>query len=157
MKILKNVSCEYDRRVVETQLCKLRGTYANFYETVENSPTQGQLNPRKKYDKKWHLGHFFPQQIFFRGSGLVYITRNLTQPNYPQTPYYWVAVVLWCGPRMTFCYGRGKALSVTYFRSTKHSILHLYLHRLITYVVFDHLMHGVAPITRSSGWKPRTI
>ena len=71
MKILKNVSCEYDRRVVETQLCKLRGTYANFYETVENSPTQGQLNPRKKYDKKWHLGHFFPQQIFFRGSGLV--------------------------------------------------------------------------------------
>ena len=26
MKILKNVSCEYDRWVVETQLCKLRGT-----------------------------------------------------------------------------------------------------------------------------------
>ena len=26
IKILKNVSCEYDRWVVETQLCKLRGT-----------------------------------------------------------------------------------------------------------------------------------
>ena len=26
IKILKNLSCEYDRWVVETQLCKLRGT-----------------------------------------------------------------------------------------------------------------------------------
>ena len=30
IKILKNVSCEYDRWVVETQLCKLRGTSDTF-------------------------------------------------------------------------------------------------------------------------------
>ena len=41
-----------------------------------------------------HLGHFFPRQIFFRGLGLILYrkqtTRNPTQPNSPQTPYYLV-------------------------------------------------------------------
>ena len=57
-----------------------------------NSPTQGQPNPSEKLPQKWHLGHFFPQQIFFRGLGLILyrkqITRNLTQSNSPQTTYY---------------------------------------------------------------------
>ena len=38
------------------------------------------------------MGHFLPQQIMFRGLGLVshrkHTTRNLTQPNSPTTPYY---------------------------------------------------------------------
>ena len=54
-----------------------------------NSPTQGQPNPGK-FGLKWHLIHFFPQQLFFRGLGLVLYgkqtTRNPTHPDYPQTP-----------------------------------------------------------------------
>ena len=37
------------------------------------------------------MGHFFPQQIFFRGLGLVLYrkqtTRNITESNSPPTPY----------------------------------------------------------------------
>ena len=38
------------------------------------------------------MGHFFPQQIIFRGLGLILYrkqnARNPTEPNSPQTPYY---------------------------------------------------------------------
>ena len=52
--MLKNVNCEYDRWVVETQLCKLRDTsdtlvgihiQVNIVMKPTNSPTQGQPNP----------------------------------------------------------------------------------------------------------------
>ena len=53
---------------------------------------QPQANPtQEKLGQKWLLGHFSPQHIIFHGLGLVLYrkqtTRNLTQPNSPQTPY----------------------------------------------------------------------
>ena len=66
------------------------GNHINISMKPTNSPTQGQHNP-KKIRLKWHLGHFFPQQIFFRGLGLILYrkqtTRNPTKQNSPQTPY----------------------------------------------------------------------
>ena len=60
-----------------------------------NSPTQGQPNPRKNRLKSGIWATFFPQQIVFRGLGLVLYrkqtTRNLTQPHSAQTP----CVPLW--------------------------------------------------------------
>ena len=71
-----------------TKFCWV-GKHVNIDMKPTNPPTQGQLNPRK-LGLKWHLDHFFPHQIFFRGLGLVVYrkqtTRNLTQPNSPQTP-----------------------------------------------------------------------
>ena len=46
-----------------------------------DSPTRSQPNPRK-VRLKWHLGHLFPQRIFFRGLGLILGNRlQETQPN----------------------------------------------------------------------------
>ena len=65
-------------------------TYKYYYETDE-LPNPRPTQPQEKLGWKCHLGRFFPQQIFFRGLGLVLLrkptTRNLTQPHSPQTPY----------------------------------------------------------------------
>ena len=65
-------------------------TYKYFFYETDDLP-QPSANPtQQKWGLKWHLGHFFPRQIVFRGLGLVLYrkqtTRNLTQPNSPQTP-----------------------------------------------------------------------
>ena len=65
------------------------GKHVTVIVKPTNSPTQGQPNPRKIK----LLGHFFPQQLIFRGFGLVLCrkqnTRNLTQPSSAQTPDSW--------------------------------------------------------------------
>ena len=60
----------------------------NCYNQNRQTP-QPKANPtqeRKNRLKKWCLGHFFPQQIIFRGLGLVLYrkqtTRSLTQPKF---------------------------------------------------------------------------
>ena len=53
---------------------------------------QPKANPtQEKLGQKWHLGHFFPQQIIVCGLGLVLYMiktkRSSTQSNSAQTPY----------------------------------------------------------------------
>ena len=66
-------------------------TCEHYHETVE-LPNPRPTQPKKNEVKSWPLSHFFPQEKVFRRSGLgLYrkqTTTNLTQPNYPQTPYY---------------------------------------------------------------------
>ena len=68
------------------------GKHINIIMKPTNFPyPRHNPQPNQKSLKKWHLGHFFfPKQIFFRALGLVLhgkqTTRNLTQPNSPQTP-----------------------------------------------------------------------
>ena len=87
-------------------------TYEYYYETDElpnptNSPTQGLPNPRKIRSKA-RFGPLYPHQIIFRGLGLVLYrkrtTRNLTQPDSLQTPYYaTVFIVQYCRSFPTVC------------------------------------------------------
>ena len=74
-----------------TKFCWI-GKHVNIVMKPTNSPTQGQPNPRKNRLKVAFGATFFPQQIIFRGLGLVLCrkqtARNLTQSNSPQTPYY---------------------------------------------------------------------
>ena len=57
-----------------------------YYETVE-LPNPRPTPTQDKLGYKWHLDHFFPQQIFFRGLGLIFYrkqtinTRNRTEPK----------------------------------------------------------------------------
>ena len=64
---------------IETLLCNRRTPQPKV------NPTQETLA------SKWHLGHFFPQQMIFRELGLILYRkqtrRNPTRPNSPQTPY----------------------------------------------------------------------
>ena len=74
-----------------TKFCWV-GKHVNIIMKRTNSP-QPEANPTQgKLGQKWHLGHFFPQQIIFRGLGLILYrkqaTRNPTQPNSPQTAYF---------------------------------------------------------------------
>ena len=65
------------------------GKHINIIMKPTNSPTQGQPNPRQNRLKEafgpLFCVTFFPQQIIFRGLGLVLYrnrtTRNLTQPK----------------------------------------------------------------------------
>ena len=74
-----------------TKFCWV-GKHIDIFMKPSNSPTQGQPNPRKIRLKSGIWATFFPQQIIFRGLGLVLYrkqtTRNLTQSNSPQTPYH---------------------------------------------------------------------
>ena len=47
------------------------------------SPTQGYNSTQEKLQLKVALGHFFPQRVFFRGSGLLYVGNGPqeTKPN----------------------------------------------------------------------------
>ena len=54
------------------------GNHINIIMKPTNSPSQGQPNPRK-IRLKWHLGHFFPQQIFYRGLGLILYRKQTTR------------------------------------------------------------------------------
>ena len=72
-------------------------TYRYYYETGE-LPNPRPTQPEKNWVQAGILGHLFPQQIFFRGLGLILYrkqtnTRNPTQPNSPQTPC-WIQRVL---------------------------------------------------------------
>ena len=61
------------------------GKHVSIAAKPTNFRTQGQPNPRKFRLKSGILGHFFPQQITFRGLALVIYrkqtTRNLTNTN----------------------------------------------------------------------------
>ena len=44
------------------------GKHLNIISKPSNAPIHGQPTPRKvRFKSEWHLGHFFPQQIVFRG------------------------------------------------------------------------------------------
>ena len=62
-------------------------TNKHYYETDE-LPNPRPTQPKKK----WHLGHFSPQQIHFRALGLILYgkqtTKNPNKPISPQTPYW---------------------------------------------------------------------
>ena len=63
--------------------------YKHYYGS-DKLPNPRPTPTQNKLGENWHLGHFLPQQIVFRGLGLVLYrkqTRNLTQPSSPQTPY----------------------------------------------------------------------
>ena len=74
----------------------LLGWKSKYYYETDELPNP-RLNPTQE---KWHLGNFFPQQIIFRGLGLVLFRkqtkRNPTQPNSPETPYELLTVVSLC-------------------------------------------------------------
>ena len=76
-------------------------TCRHYYETVK-LPNPRPTQPKKKLVKSGIWATFFPQQIIFRGLGLILhmkqTIRNLTQPNKnsPQTPHYTVTW-LHCG------------------------------------------------------------
>ena len=67
-----------------------------------NSPTQGEPNLRK-IGLKSGIWATFPiaNTVVFRGLGLVLYRkktpRNLTQANYPQTPWCRLVSTMWCG------------------------------------------------------------
>ena len=60
-----------------------------YYET-DKLPSPRPTQPKKKW-LRVAFGHFFPQQITFRGLGVIYCrkqtTRNPTQSNSSQTLY----------------------------------------------------------------------
>ena len=66
-------------------------THKYDHENVE-LPDPRPTQPKKNQVKSGIWATFSPQQMIFRGLGLdLYrkqTTRNLTQPNSPQTPYY---------------------------------------------------------------------
>ena len=63
-----------------TKSCWVGKHSLNVIMKPTNSPTQGQPNPtQEKLGYKWHLGHFFPQQKFFRGLGLILYTPSSKQ------------------------------------------------------------------------------
>ena len=76
-------------------------TYKYYHETDELPPTQVQPNPRK--DRlKVALGHFFPQQTFFRGLGDWFYIGNKVQetpqPNqilrkHPDDSFDWMLIL----------------------------------------------------------------
>ena len=70
----------------------VKPTPVNIFVKPTNSPTQDQPDPRKNRLKVAFWTTFFPQQIIFRGLGLVLYrkqtTRNLTQPISQETAYY---------------------------------------------------------------------
>ena len=56
--------------------------HKNIIMKPAKSPTQGQPNPRKIRFLKWHLGHFFQQQILFRGLGFCNVKEtDYKKPN----------------------------------------------------------------------------
>ena len=55
-------------------------TYKYDYETDE-LPNPRPTQPRKNEVKKWQLGHFFPQQIFLPGLGLVLYRKQTTKTS----------------------------------------------------------------------------
>ena len=63
----------------------------NIIMKPTNSPTQGQKRKKEIRSKVASGPFFFPQQILFRGMGLILnrkqTTTNLTQTTSPQTPY----------------------------------------------------------------------
>ena len=71
------------------------GKHVNIIMKPSNSPTQ------QKIGWRWQLGNFFPQQIVFGELGLVLCrkqtTRNVTQPDSPQTRYYFCTFVFFYG------------------------------------------------------------
>ena len=93
--VIRTVGCPVLLCLVHKRVCDVPNSVAlgnvNIVRKPSNSPTQGQPT-KEKLGEKWHMGHFFPQQIVFRGLGLALYrkqtTRNLTQPNSPRTPYY---------------------------------------------------------------------
>ena len=90
------------------------GKYINIIMKPTQLPNPRPTQPQKNQVKSGILGHFFPQQIFFRGLGLVLYrkqtTRNPTQPNSPQTPItYQVSdkgclIYTWYQARITLWY-----------------------------------------------------
>ena len=73
-----------------TKFCWV-GQHMNIIMKPMNSPRRGQPNPRK-IGQKWHLGHFYPHQIFFWWVGIDFVKetdnkKSDTKPNSPQTPY----------------------------------------------------------------------
>ena len=52
-------------------------TYKYYYYEADELPDPRLTQPNEKLGEKWHLGHFSPQQIFFRGLGLIYIGNRL--------------------------------------------------------------------------------
>ena len=60
-----------------------------YCHETDELPSPRPTQPKKNLVKKWHLGHFFPQQIFFRRLVLVLYRKQTANPNqlsFPPTP-----------------------------------------------------------------------
>ena len=51
----------------------------NIIMKPSNAPKPKANPTQEKIGQKWYLGHFFPQQIFFRGLGLVLCRKQTTR------------------------------------------------------------------------------
>ena len=74
-------------------------TYKYCHETDE-LPNPRPTQP-KKIVKKWYLGHFFPQQIFFRGLGTILGRKHSVRMNITYVPDS--SLETFCCARRTFC------------------------------------------------------